>query len=192
MVYYTKRDHLKATDAWYKALNISHQMDNRLYESIILANLGNVYADTNQFEKALESYKKLLSISKLLKKPPLQVEALTNIGVLLIEKEAHLDKGILNLEQALALSLKENNKYPTASILNNMGLAYKKKKDYSKSLKYYNQALELAKEIENKYVQATALINMSHLNIINEDYKNAELNAEFFFFKQKTAYELTV
>ncbi|MFV9551645.1 tetratricopeptide repeat protein [Algibacter sp. PT7-4] len=176
IVYYRQGNILKATENFYKALEVVKNIeDSELLESSIYNNLANIYSDSGDFDKALTNYKKLLSISEKLKDNTSQIIALTNIGTVLIEQEAFIDEGVTYLENALTLAKKEGNKRFEVSILLNIGLAYKRKNNFKKAIFYYQNAQKLAKQINDVYVEAVAFNNLSNISILQYNYNQGEI-----------------
>ncbi|KAA5827638.1 tetratricopeptide repeat protein [Algibacter amylolyticus] len=178
VVYYRQGNIVKATEQWYKALEILKTIKNSaLLESSIYNNLANIYSDSGEFDKALTYYNKLLSISEKLDNKPSQIIALTNIGTLLTERETSIDNGIVSLEKALALAREVGNDRYELSILLNIGLAYKRKKDYQKAEFYYLKVQELAEQSNDTYVQVLVFNNLSNISILKPDYAQGEIYA---------------
>jgi len=113
-----------------------------------------------------------LQLSRQLKLPELEVEALNNIGI------THEAQG--NYEQALAFELpalvlrkKIGNDYKTAQTLNNIGIVYDEKGDYQKAINYY---LEARKIYEARGDQAKIAMVISNIGIVlkaQKEYRKA-------------------
>ena len=172
VIYYSLSDNLNAMEAYQQALIESRPLNNSLFEASLYNNLANIYADMKLFDKALENYDTLLSIATDMNSIPDQIRALANIATVQSES-GKVDEGISNLEKALRLSQQEENDYFIAAILNNLGLAYKRKEAYSTSLGYYLEANELAININNKYVEASTFNSMGKVNILLKDFRSA-------------------
>ena len=174
VVYYSLSDNLNAMEAFQQALKISSTLPNsELLDASLYHNLGHIYADLELFDKALTNYNSLLSIAIKLNSIDEQIKALQSIGTVQTEK-GDLNEGIITLDKSLVLAKEENNDFYVAAIFNNLGMAYKAKKEYSKSLDYYLEASRIAKRIKSKYTQATALNGLGKINILLKNYDSAK------------------
>ncbi|GAA4895754.1 hypothetical protein GCM10023311_20630 [Flaviramulus aquimarinus] len=179
MIYYREGNSLKAVEVWYDALKKSSAIkEAKDFELTIYGNLANVYADSGEFEQALDNYNKFLELAKKLNNRKYQIQALTNIGTLLTEKETRIKEGIQTLEKALAMAKKENIQQYVVSILLNIGLSHKRNEDYSKALTYYQQANKLSRKTGDKYVELLTLNNLCNVNISLSNYHEAEIYAK--------------
>src|SRR5690606_28875098 len=87
LVFYYKSDYLSALMFSQKALGYTKRANSKLLEASIYSNIGNIYADIEDFDKALESYEKLLKIAIQVKSIQDQLIALVNIAVVHTEQE---------------------------------------------------------------------------------------------------------
>jgi tetratricopeptide (TPR) repeat protein len=176
MCYYIKEMFSKALDMFHKALDIANKLDNNVFKSSVYGNIANIHADLGEFEKALKNYKDYLAMTQKIKNIRGQVEALTNIGVLLTEKENRIDEGIEHLNKALRLAKQEAYMHFVASINLNLGLAYKRKNNLNKALFYYDEANKLGQRLNDDNIQVLALNNISTVNMLTKHYHLAEIN----------------
>ncbi len=65
------------------------------------------------------------------------------------------------------------NKNVLGSLLNRIGMCYKKIQEYDKALEYYNRSFELAQEMNNDHNAAVALLNIGYLYLFKNDCVNA-------------------
>ncbi|CAF0951715.1 unnamed protein product [Didymodactylos carnosus] len=109
-------------------------------------NMGLVYKNQGDYEKALKYYEKSLEI-KLISLPPNHPDIATtynNIG-LVYDNQGDYEKALKYYEKDLEISLISlpPNHPDIATTYNNMGLVYKNQGDYEKALKYYEKSLEI-------------------------------------------------
>ncbi|MCB4798451.1 tetratricopeptide repeat-containing sensor histidine kinase [Neotamlana laminarinivorans] len=177
MAYYQNNSYKKAISNYFKALNIAEDLNNTLFQSRVHSNLANIYADFGEFNKALNSYKKSFEIAKTNSDTIYQIIALANIGVLQSERDSLIDLGILNLKQALNLAEKiKHEQYITFFNLN-LGLSFKKKKEYIKAINYYKEVLNFNGETKKTYDNLLAYNNLSTASFEIKDYKATEFYA---------------
>jgi tetratricopeptide (TPR) repeat protein len=122
--------------------------------------LGNFYYESNEYEKAIEQY------DKVLEKEPENDDALFNRGRAHIEK-GDADKGV----EDYTIYIEKINPR-NASAYYNRGVAYYKLKQYEKEEEDYKKALELNQNA------VFAMLNLSELYIITKNYAGAHEMAE--------------
>lgn len=174
-LHYSMANYVKAMESYLEALTVSEALDP-VFTASLHNNLGNIYAELKQYNKAIASYEDYLTLSKKASSIINEINGLTNLGLIYTETD-EIDKGIQYIEEAFALAKKENFEFYISSIINNLGLAYKRKKDYPKSLEYYNEARVLAHNQQNQHVEAATLNNIAEVNILMKDYEQAEKNS---------------
>ena len=81
------------------------------------------------------------------------------------------------VNKALKLSRKTKFKKGEANSLNNIGLVYYHKNEYSKSLEYYNKSLALKEKINYEYGSSLTYNNMGH---IYQDLNNPDKALEYY------------
>jgi class 3 adenylate cyclase len=147
--YSLQRDPDKAMEYFEKSLNLSLRTKDKVSQALVLINIGNVYAESENFTLAGENLRE---------------------GVLLLEQignSNYLDHGYLNLgkfylkagepelarnylEMAVTLSRNENDEGALASALTGLGEVAYESKQLSKTLDYLNEAIPYAKKLESK------------------------------------------
>ncbi len=177
--YYIQRDYLRAVDTWQEALKVANtkKVKDKLLIGSIHNNLGNVYADFNQYTKALYNYNQCLDIAVQVDDIENQINSLSNIGYVYLDLKK-VEKSIEYFNKALLLAEKEKNKRLIASIINNLGDAYKYKTDFNKALYFYEKSAKIAEEIEDKYVGSSALNSISELHIKLGKYDEAQVYSQ--------------
>ncbi|WP_108424069.1 tetratricopeptide repeat protein [Flagellimonas amoyensis] len=174
-LHYVMGDDLAALDVYQKAQHLAQSIGDRSLEASLLSNIGNIFADLKQYDRALENYEAYLTSAQTLGNVPDEIKALSNIAIIYNDTKKY-EEGVANLEKALKLSKQEENDLFVAAITNNLALAYKKLEDYPKALLYYQEAADLAHQIGNKYIEASALNSIGMVNIILKNYDLAALN----------------
>lgn len=132
-----------------RALQIYHELGNRVGEARVLNDLGRVYADMGNRERARRDYEQALHICQEQGDHQGEGSALNNLGWVYIalgqDKQAQE-----YYEQALRIFRDERDLRGEAWSLNNLGKACKKLGQYEQALDCLEQALDIRREIDRK------------------------------------------
>ena len=115
--------------------------------SAALGNIGLVYSDKGDLDKALEYYQQALKIHRDIGYKLGEASALGNIG-LVYSNKGDLNKALKYFQQALKIDRDIGHKLGEANQLGNIGLVYSDKGDLDKALEYLQQALKIFIEIK--------------------------------------------
>lgn len=133
----------EALDYFYQSLEMNsvHSPQNIQGESVYLNNIGLIYQELKQYEKALEIHQKALKIREEINLESEQAISQANIGVcyknLSLFKEA-----IEAYEKAIALAKSANSMRNYYSFHNNLASVYQEMEKYDQAIAYYKIALE--------------------------------------------------
>jgi len=114
-----------------------------------LNNIGAIYYNQGNPDKALEYYLQSLEIREEINYKQGIANSLNNIGVI-YDDQGNPDKALEYYLQSLEIKEEINYKSGIATSLNNIGLIYKNQGNPDKALEYYLQSLEINKEITDK------------------------------------------
>jgi CHAT domain-containing protein/Tfp pilus assembly protein PilF len=131
----------------------------RSIEATTLNNIGFVYADLGENQKALKYYNQALLLRREVGDYRGEAATLNNIGLVynsLGEKQRALEY----YNQALPLKRAVNDQSSEATTLNNIGAVYDTLGEKQKALEYYNQALSLIRIVNDRSGEATTLNNI--------------------------------
>ncbi|MBW1616577.1 MAG: tetratricopeptide repeat protein [Deltaproteobacteria bacterium] len=131
-------------------------------EAVFLGNVGFIYANKGELDKALEYYEQALDITKEIGYKEGEANQLLNIGNIYANK-GELDKALEYYEQALDITKEIGYKEGEAINLGNIGNIYANKGELDKALEYYEQALNIDKEIGYKKGKANCLLNIGNI-----------------------------
>lgn len=133
----------EALDYFYQSLEM-----NRLYspqniqgESVSLNNIGLIYQELKQYDKALEYHKKALKIREEINLHSEQAISLANIGVCL-HSLSRYEEAVQTYEKAILLAKSANNMRQYYSLFDNLANVYQEMKKYDKAIVNYKKALE--------------------------------------------------
>ena len=161
-----------------RALHIAEKNNDSIDVATSYNNIGSVYYQKGDYDKALEYLNKALTIqkAKLGEEHTDVATSYNNIGSL-YSKKGNYDKALEYLNKALTIRKAKLGDEHTdvATSYNNMGLVYSDKGDYDKALEYYNKALTIQKSNlgEEHTDVATSYNNMGLVYSDKGDYDKA-------------------
>ena len=130
------------------AIGIANDTGDKNKEARAYNYLGSLYKVQKQYDKAIISYEKALTLVRELNFSPGISAILTNLaGVFDLQKE--YDKAIVYNLEALALKREAGDKLGAARVLNNLGIVYDNLDRYDEAETYFNEALVLAREVND-------------------------------------------
>jgi signal transduction histidine kinase len=159
----------KAIDCFSEALEINKTKD-KLLESQIYGNLGEVYFYLGEYKKAIQYFENDLAIKETIANCDLQI-TLSNIGAAYI----HLQKpkvALPYIQKAFQSAQMSKDTLGQSICINNLATIYRDLKNYSKAFYYYSRALELVSEFDSEE-EKMILYNLYQLSEMNNDNANA-------------------
>lgn len=133
----------EALDYFYQALemNTTYSPENIQGESVYLNNIGLIYQELKQFEKALENHQKALKIREEINLESEQAISLANIGVCyknLLQYENAIDA----YKKAIDLAKSANSMRNYYSFHGNLANVYQEQENFEQAIANYKIALE--------------------------------------------------
>jgi CHAT domain-containing protein/tetratricopeptide (TPR) repeat protein len=128
-------------------------------EAAALENIGIVYAEIRQPQKALQYYEQALLLYRALGDRGGEAGTLTNIGLVYADIGQPM-KALEYYEQALPLARAVGNRAFQANTLTNIGIVHANIGQPMKALEYYEQALPLHRAVGNRAFEANTLYNI--------------------------------
>ncbi|MFT4602028.1 MAG: serine phosphatase RsbU (regulator of sigma subunit) [Arenicella sp.] len=141
------KNYPEALKIFQECLLIEH--DNLMFKGIILYNLAETNFYLNNIEDSLNQIKKCQKIGEELDFDLMKVYSLTIIGKISIEK-GDLQKGIKDLNEALAIAIKINSLDRVFYLHKLLSKAYEKEGDLSQALTSYKKYQEVKEELLNE------------------------------------------
>jgi tetratricopeptide (TPR) repeat protein len=145
-----------------EALKLYRKAGNRSREALTLHNMGGVYLNLGEQQKALEYYSQSLPLKRTLGDRGGEATTLYIIGGIYLnlgEKEKALDY----YNQSLSLFRAVGSPHWETVALNSIGLVYSDLGEKQKALEYYNQSLSLFRAIKDQRGEATLLNNIGRV-----------------------------
>lgn len=146
---YTEGNYLLALQLFIQAQTIFDSLSIDLQGTKINIEIGNVYAQQGQFEKARNYYQRAFDLAILRNKPEIKASALNNLAIM-YKKENKLDEALSYLKQALEIKTQLNMQKSVALTLSNIGDVHAEKNEFQEALHFHNKALKLKEELGDK------------------------------------------
>jgi len=136
------------------------------------ANMGILFMDKGDYEKALDHMLKALKISEEIDEKQEVSNLLNNIGSIFFDQQKFDDARTYYLK-SLAINEKLGNKDAMSTALGNIGITYGAQENLDKAEEYFLEQLRITEQSGNKNGISTCLGNLGILYTLKEDYKQA-------------------
>ena len=145
--------------------------DNKV-EGKILGNLGIIYKNLGEYQKAIEYHEQSIEISQQYGERHGESNSLTNLG-LTYSSLGNFQKAVEYHEQALKIKYEINDHFYIGGVLVNLGLAYLSLGDYRKAIECQEKALEIFHQNNNLLGEDTSLGNLGEVYAGLGEYRKA-------------------
>ena len=173
LVFYYKSDYLNALQFSQNALIQAEPLGNKLLDASIYSNIGNIYADIGDLEKALTNYQRFLEIAKSQKSAADELTALTNIATIHVEQQNYTD-AVTEFLKCLDLADKNGISAYVSIICNNLSKAYQYLQDDKNAIHYLNLGIEKARATDSQYNLSVLLRNLGEIYLKKGETTAAE------------------
>ena len=166
IVYARKGDYYAALQYFLRSLNAYKAIGDKRYIFAISNNIGSIYREMEQFEKALIYFQetaKLVSDNDKEENIFRKIALHINIGLVYIGLEEY-SKALKNYEDALSICEELGINEYKGTIYNNFGEVYELQEKYQKAISFYEKALPFRKENDNKEGLSKTLHGLSNSN----------------------------
>jgi len=147
---FTRGFYNDALQAWEHALELYTNLNYRNEKGLVLVNIGIIYKNWGEYEKALEYYQENLNLQEEIDNTFGRAIALNNIANIHFYMGMDMDRALQNYQRSLELFKEMENMQYIAETYNNIGLVYREKKDMGEALNNYNRALRIFRDINYK------------------------------------------
>jgi CHAT domain-containing protein len=151
-------------------LLIDRSLSDRLQSATILNNLGAVYSELGQSERAISFIKQAVQIHQKSGNRPGEAISLNNIGAI-YDQIKQYQSAIEYYNSALAIYKEVGNVGGEANTANNLGVTYVSLGKLQQALTYYKLALPLRRTVKDKAGEAATL---SNIGIVYRDIKQPQ------------------
>jgi CHAT domain-containing protein/Flp pilus assembly protein TadD len=158
----SKESLLAARKKYEAALVLWQKLEDKTGQIVTLLNIGRIYDDVGEKQKALQFYNQALPILRAVRNTGGEATALNNIG-LIYDDLGEKQKALEFYNQALSLSSELKDRRREATTLNNIGSVYSDLGEKQKALQFYEQALPLRRAVGDKGGEAATLNNIGRI-----------------------------
>jgi tetratricopeptide (TPR) repeat protein len=152
-------DYYGAAKKYEEALKIFEKHNFKKGISAVIGNLGNVYWNFGQYQKALSYYEKALAINREIGDRNGEGINLGNIGNIYLNFGQY-QKSLSYYEKSLVIRREIGDRNGEGDTLGNIGVVYQNLGQYQKSLSYYEKALAIDREIGDRNGEGATLGNI--------------------------------
>lgn len=180
LVYMGKAEYEASLAAYQEVMKLAEgKNDDKLNDvlSKTYGNLGGVYYQLGQMDKALETTKKCLVLSETLKDTTDM--ALNHLRLAMVYNDLdQLDEGILHLSEARTFFEGLNNTTMLVYSENSLGKIFEKKQQLDSAFKHYEAAHHLAKSVGEQEEYALTLLAMGNVSLKQSKLQLADRYAQ--------------
>ena len=201
LVYMGKAEHEKSLAAYQEVMKLAEGKNDPKLNDVLsktYGNLGGVYFQLGQMDKALETTKKCLALSETLKDTTDM--ALNHLRLAMVYNNLdQLDDGITHLSEARRFFKNLNDTAMLVHAENSLGKVFEKKEQYDTAFNHYETAHNLAKSVGEQEEYISTLLAMGRISLKQSKLKAAESymqealilsKAHGFANSEKGAYDL--
>jgi two-component system, sensor histidine kinase PdtaS len=146
-------------------------------------NIGNIYFDAENYQKAMIYYPKALKVLEELSDKQNTATVLNNIGAIYFNRKS-FPMAVENFNRAIKIYEAQGDKLGIAIDLNNIGEVYADQNNFEKATEYYKKSLAIATEIGAKDIQ-----KYNYNGLAEASAKMNNFNAAYEY--QKLYYDVT-
>mgnify|MGYP003663608099 FL=1 len=167
LVYMGRAEYEASLAAYQKVMELSEGKNNRKLNDVLsktYGNLGGVYFQLGQMDKAIETTKKCLALSEALQDTTDM--ALNHLRLAMVYNELdQLDEGISHLTEARRFFNDLNDTTMLVYAENNLGKVFEKKGALNDAFRHYEMAHNLAKSVGEQEEYALTLLAMGKVQL---------------------------
>ncbi len=145
-----------ALNYFFRALKLAKKSDNKELMLKLYNNIGVVYIDLSDYEKAEKYLDLALHDNNDIN---MQGNIFNNLG-LINHNVSRYDKALVNYKKALEVYKKSNDTIGIATAIGNMGRIYREKEDYDNAVTFLHKSRKLYCKKNDKLNEATVIMNL--------------------------------
>jgi signal transduction histidine kinase/Flp pilus assembly protein TadD len=133
---------------------------------------GEVLYSTGNYQKAIQEFRKCVTLSKRSKDKQLLAKSYNNLGRAL-SQIGNSEEALTNYLLSLALSKNNNDSIGIAKTYKNIGALYEEQKDFDNAMQFYILSFDIAKQKKDLLLMADCQNNMGVVYEQEKKYKKA-------------------
>ncbi len=138
---------------------IRREIKDKGGEGVTLNNLGNIYNNLSQYEKARDYFEQALAIAREIKDRRGEGAALSGLGIASFNLGQY-EKSLEYYDQALSLHREIKDRAFEGVTLTSLGSTYVNLSQFEKARDHYEQALAVQREVRDKLNEGATLSNL--------------------------------
>lgn len=180
--FYMSGNYARAIDYYYQSLTIKEKLKDHKGIAATLNNIGMIYDDQGDHEKAIEHYERAIASFQKVSQgsnPDYQilVASYHNIGALYLNINDY-QKALENFNKSLKLTDEGKFLRERAYAYSNMGHIFLELKEIEKSKTYFGKSYDITKKLGDENGMISALNNFGFLHVTQQNYSEAITYAE--------------
>lgn len=153
-----------------ESVKVCREIGNIQGEISQLQALGNIYRNLREFDNAIESFNKAVSLAEKNESDSL-CSTLGNLATIYNQIEDY-DNAIKILQKGLPIALATGSKQSEGSMLTSLGIAFFQKGDIEKAVDLVMESIKVTRQIGDRQGKCMSLHNLSNFCLQIEDYEN--------------------
>jgi len=158
--------------SYNRSLSLAMDLGDTHMQAVLLSNIGGIYNDKGELDKALSYAEKSLNLTTNEKR---KASIYSNIAIIYDEQGSY-QKAVEYFHKAIEIHERYGDYHDVSIDKLNLGEAYRRMKDYENAEKYLSEGLEGAKKIGDKYWEAVGYEYLAWLYKDKGDKKTAKEN----------------
>jgi tetratricopeptide (TPR) repeat protein len=145
---YNNTDLPIALDYFLKSLKIYETIDDKLYQSILLTDISNIFSNIKNFDKSKEYLIKAMKFQEELGLKSELPGQLNSLGIINFSA-GDINSAIDNFKKAIEINIELDNIYANGSNYINVGVMFYNLNDFDKSIDYHLKSLEIFEKFKD-------------------------------------------
>jgi tetratricopeptide (TPR) repeat protein len=165
-----------ASAQWLEALGIFEGLWREelplSLKSTLANDLGLLYQDKGEWERAIEYYERSLAIDEKVGDEHGMAPTLNNLGSV-YQVKGEWERAIEYYERSLLICEKVGDEHGMATTFNNLGLVYQDKGEWERAIEHYERSLAITEKIGDEYMVARTFNNLGSVYQAKEEWERA-------------------
>jgi len=161
---------------WDEALRIFEGLEreelSETLEGTLADDLGGLYYNKGEWDKAIEYYQRSLAIWEKLGHEHKMGLTFNDLGIV-YKAKGEWDRAIEYYERSLAIKEKLGDEHGMATSLNNLGSVYQDKGKWERAIEYYERSLAIKEKVGDEHGMSTTFNNLGSVYKARGEWERA-------------------